>query len=525
VAARTRELTEAVEAMHREVRERIRAEGELAAEKERLVVTLRSIGDGVISTDTGGRVILMNKMAERLTGWEHHQAMGRPLSEVFSLIDGQSGKLLVNPVEMVLRTGHVAMLSGHARLVSRDGVGRDVADSAAPIRNEQSEMVGAVLVFRDETEKNRMAADLLKIKKLESVGLLAGGIAHDFNNILAAILGNIDLALYMAHEEKIRSLLEAAKKASFRARKLTGQLLTFAKGGEPVKKLAAIGEVIRDSAEFVLRGSKVHGEFSLADDLWPVSVDSGQISQVVQNIVINAIQAMPDGGVVEISCANHTASGGENQVCISIRDHGPGIPVQTQESIFDPYFTTKKEGHGLGLAVTHSIIAKHGGSIEVQSEPGHGTAFFIYLPASPAGRLNEASASAQGKLVNPARILVMDDDEMIRNLAAGLLEHLGCQVVLARDGQEALKIYRESKEAGAGIDLVIMDLTIPGGMGGREAIRELLAIDPKARVVVASGYSNDPVMANYREYGFAAMLSKPFGITELAETINRVLGG
>ncbi|HIJ89914.1 MAG: ATP-binding protein [Desulfobulbaceae bacterium] len=532
VKERTRELTRVVEDLHREVGERNRAEHELAAEKERLMVTLRSIGEGVICTDIEGRVTLLNKAAERLTGWEQHDAMGNPLEEVFRLIDGETRAPLETPVAKVLRTGQITMLSGHVLLTVKSGGERDVADSAAPIRNEQSEMVGAVLVFRDETEKNRLTAEMLKVKKLESVGVLAGGIAHDFNNILAAILGNIDLALsQIICDEKTSSLLKAAKKASLRAKKLTGQLLTFAKGGEPVKQLAAIGEVIRDSAEFVLRGSNVRGNFQLADDLWPVSMDSGQISQVVQNIIINAAQAMLDGGVVDISCRNvHQDKHGKdsgNYVCIVIRDSGVGIPANLLDNIFDPYFTTKKEGHGLGLAVTHSIVAKHGGRIMVESEVGEGTTFTIHLPAFPGAKLAEEPAVIRRKKAagRQARILVMDDDEMIRDITRDVLDHLGYKVVLAADGQEALRLYREHLEAGTPIDLTIMDLTIPGGMGGKETIRELLDFDPQAKVIVASGYSNDPVMANYKKYGFAAMLSKPFDTMELSAEIDRILAG
>jgi len=528
VEERTRELRGAVEDLHQEMVERHRTERELAAEKERLLVTLRSIGDGVISTDVEGRVTLLNKAAERLTGWAQHEAVGRPLEEIFRLVTAETHCPMENPLATVLRTGQITMLPSHALLVARNGMERDVADSAAPIHDARSEMVGAVLVFRDETEKNRMTADLLKVKKLESVGVLAGGIAHDFNNILAAILGNIDLAIRQTSgEEETRALLQSAKKASLRAKKLTGQLLTFAKGGEPVKQLAAIDEVIRDSAEFVLRGSNVRGDFHLAEDLWPVSIDSGQISQVVQNIILNAAQAMPDGGVVDISCQNALQEDCEgssgNYVRIVIRDNGRGIPANLLDNIFDPYFTTKEEGHGLGLAVTHAIVAKHGGRITVESEEGLGTTFIICLPASPGEKLAEEPVVRARRLAGQARILVMDDDEMIRVITKNILEHLGYTVVLAADGLETLRLYREHREAGTPIDLAIMDLTIPGGMGGKETIRELLVLDPQAKVIVASGYSNDPVMANYREYGFAAMLSKPFDVKDLSAEIIRVL--
>ena len=528
VAERTKDLRRAVEELHREVIERNRIEQALAAEKERLMVTLRSIGDGVISTDIEGRVTLCNKVAEQLTGWTQQEALGRPLTEVFRLIDGSTRLPQESPVARVLQTGQVTMLSGRAVLVAKNGVERDVADSAAPIRDKQSEMVGAVLVFRDETEKNRMAADLLKVKKLESVGVLAGGIAHDFNNILAAIVGNIDLAMRVLDGDgRVGVLLEAAKKASFRARKLTDQLLTFAKGGEPVKQLAAIGEVIRDSTEFVLRGSNVRAEYHLPDDLWAVPMDTGQISQVVQNIILNAAQAMPDGGVVEISCRNvHQEDGEEDSgdyVSIVIRDHGTGIPPTLLDRIFDPYFTTKEKGHGLGLSVTHSIVVKHGGRIMVESREGAGTAFTIYLPASPGVNVSEKPAVQVKKAGAGVSILVMDDDEMIREVTEGVLDHLGYTVVLAADGDEAVRLYREYREAGRPISLCIMDLTVPGGKGGKEAIRELLVLDPQVKAIVASGYGNDPVMANYREYGFAAMLSKPFDVKELSATISKVL--
>ena len=276
-----------------------------------------------------------------------------------------------------------------------------------------------------------------------------------------------------------------------------------------------------NSDGFVVSGSNVNTPQG--------NMDSGQISQVVQNIILNAAQAMPDGGVVDISCRNvHQENCGEdsgNYVRIVIHDNGSGIPAYLQDSIFDPYFTTKEEGHGLGLAVTHSIVAKHGGRITVESEEGQGTTFTIHLPASPGERLAEEPVVKPEKVEGQARILVMDDDEMIRSITQNVLDHLGYTVVLAADGQEALRLYRENREAGTPIDLAIMDLTIPGGMGGKETIRELLSFDPQAKVIVASGYSNDPVMANYREYGFAAMLSKPFDVRELSAEIDRVLAG
>ncbi len=402
--------------------------------------------------------------------------------------------------------------------------------TSSPLQNEDGSL-SSMIVFRDTTERQRMAKELSKVRKLESIGVLAGGIAHDFNNILAAILGNISLALsWSKPNDEIYKLLKESEKASLRAKDLTQQLLTFAKGGEPIKKITSIEEVIKDSAAFVLRGSKIRCDFSLAEKLKPVEIDSGQISQVVQNLIINASQAMPNGGVITITgqnCKGHKSDPFAGQygefIEIVFKDQGIGIAKELLDQIFDPYFTTKQRGSGLGLAITHSIIAKHGGHIMVASEPGQGAEFTIYLPAcqdklSPSAPLTEtASQKASG------RIMIMDDEEMIRELMLRILSRKGYQVVTAADGDEAIQLYQEAGENNAPIDLVIMDLTIPGGMGGKEAVGKILELDPKARVMISSGYANDPVMANYQEYGFMATVSKPFQIRELLATIKEVL--
>ena len=387
-------------------------------------------------------------------------------------------------------------------------------------------------IFRDITEKKRADKELLKIKKLESVGILAGGIAHDFNNILAAILGNIELAgLSIDSTNKAYPLLQEAKKASIRAKDLTQQLLTFSKGGDPVKQTASIGKIIIDSANFVLHGSSIVCDYNIPEDLWKVDVDTGQMSQVIQNIILNTRHAMPEGGVVEVSCENIAdikkeamPLTGQKYIKITIADTGSGIPAKYIDKIFDPYFSTKQTGSGLGLAICHSIISKHDGNISVQSEVGKGTTFTIYLPSSlQTGQDTGTSEEGLAETECKASILVMDDETMVRDVAKQMLEWLGHEVVLAENGYEAIELYNEYFKSGRSIDIVIMDLTIPGGMGGKDAVQEILRINPDAKVVVSSGYSNDPIMAHCQEYGFKASIVKPYQMAELNKIINTVL--
>jgi PAS domain S-box-containing protein len=520
-----------VVAIVRDISDRKDAERVLASERERLAVTLRSIGDGVITTDIDGNITLINKVAENLTGWSQAEALGKFLPEVFNIINEKTGERSENPVEKVMATGKIIGLANHTVLIARDGTTRSIADSGAPIMDRESRIIGVVLVFRDVTEANRLEEELLKVRKLESVGVLAGGIAHDFNNILAAILGNISLAMTITNpKDEIYELLLESEKASLRAKDLTQQLLTFAKGGEPVKKIAAIDEVIKDSSGFVLRGSNVRCDFKFGTELRPVAIDAGQISQVIQNIIINASQAMPTGGTITIDCSNYCLESSDiiplssgNYIKIVVKDQGVGIPVDMLDKIFDPYFTTKQKGSGLGLAITHSIISKHDGYITVDSKPGQGTTFTIYLPASQGRSELEQKDVLVPPVTAQGRIMIMDDEEMIRSLVETALSRIGYEVVLAEDGDEAVLLYQKAKEAGAPIDLIIMDLTIPGGMGGKDAIKKIHKIDPEAKVIVSSGYSNDPVMANFSEYGFCAAMVKPFQMRELMEFVDKAI--
>lgn len=511
------------------------AEENLASEQERLAVTLRSIADGVIATDVEGKVVLLNKVAEELTGWSNEEAQGKPSMEVFNIINEKTGQSCVSPIQRVLETGNTIGLASHTALVARDGSVKSIADSGAPIRDRESVIVGGVLVFRDVTHEKKIEEELLKVRKLESIGVLAGGIAHDFNNILSAILGNVELAAYRVAESdtKTANLLTDAQKASKRAAKLTQQLLTFSKGGVPVREATTLPELVTDSADFVLHGSQVFCTYNFPDELWMVDVDGGQIGQVIQNIILNAKHAMPEGGSIVICCANvgdaakearlNTDTG--NYVRITIQDTGTGIPEEIRDKVFDPYFTTKQEGNGLGLAICHSIINKHEGFLTVDSVSGKGTTFTIYLPAVFSSQTLVDVEPGVTPSAKGARIMVMDDDEMVCKVAAAQLTILGHEPVLVVDGDQAIKRYLELQDCGTPIDLVIMDLTIPGGMGGQEAAQKLLQFDPQAKIIVASGYSTDPVMANCREFGFCSAVAKPFDLTELARSIESVLRG
>jgi signal transduction histidine kinase/CheY-like chemotaxis protein len=416
-------------------------------------------------------------------------------------------------------------------VVSRHGRERVVVLTGAPIHDHADNIIGAVLVFRDITENRKLEAELNKASKLESVGLLAGGIAHNFNNILTSIVGNISLAkMLVPPESPIQERLEKAEQSCLRAKEMTGQLLTFARGGAPIKRIRAVPQLLEESCEIAVLGSNVRCEFTCAPDLRPVEVDQGQFTQVLNNLLLNAVQAMPAGGTIQVRAENVPAgtrpglpSTGADYITISIEDHGPGIAPEHLSRVFDPFFTTKHKGRGLGLATAYSIVRKHDGLIEVESQLDRGATFHIYLPASAL----EVPPDPEDKTQLPTghgRVLVMDDEPDILNFSHVALERLGYEAESARDGAEAIRRYSEAREAGRPFAAVIMDLTIPGGMGGKEAIKYLLEVDPEAIAIVSSGYSNDPVMAEFAKYGFRGMVAKPYEIHQLAGVLREVMG-
>ncbi|HEY2102863.1 MAG TPA: PAS domain S-box protein [Chthoniobacterales bacterium] len=523
-------------AMIRDVTERQRFEQEIASEKENLAVTLRSIGDGVITTDVQGNVIMINNTAESLTGWTSDEAIGQPLRAVFNISIDLAAQARAQ------RNGnsseaHSILLSlpDSATLIGRDGSERLIEQVASPIRDNKNEVAGVVLVFRDITERQRSEGERRKAEALEQLGLLAGGIAHDFNNLLTAIIGNISLAsLLLPVNNEMTGRLHDAKNASLRARDLAQQLLTFARGGAPIKKTASIGRLIQDTVSFSLRGSQSRSEVNLGPDLWQAEIDSGQISQVIANLVVNADQAMPNGGTLHVSCENyrHSPTSGShaaalppgNYVRISIRDEGVGIPERYLKRIFDPYFPTKPKGNGLGLASTYSIVKNHQGLIVVESETNVGSTFTIYLPA--AARLaapEEKQLASDGPIVGDGRVLIVDDEEAIRALVEFTLTRLGYSVSTAETALEGVELYRQRLEAGQRFDLVILDLTLPGGMGGKEALKRLLEIDPTVNAIVSSGYATDATMSRYEDYGFRGVIAKPYEASELGRVVHHAI--
>ncbi|MBI5042431.1 MAG: response regulator [Nitrospirae bacterium] len=507
-------------------------ERQLIEERERLAVTLVSIGDGVIVTNTEGRIVLINRVAEELTGWTSQEAEGKLLTEIFCIINEETREISENPVEKVLRDGKIVGLANHTALISRNGRERSIGDSGAPIKDKSGKIMGVALVFRDITEKNRMEAELLKTQKLESLGILAGGIAHDFNNILTVVLGNISVAKRLSNsEDEIYERLKIAEKATLKARELTQQLLIFSKGGAPVMKRGSVGNLLRETASFTLRGSNVKCDVFIPDKLWQVEMDEGQMSQVIQNLIINAQQAMPEGGLITLWAENITIENDipnlqrGNYVMIGVEDKGSGIPEKHLPLIFDPYFTTKEKGSGLGLTIAHSIIKKHGGNITVKSKIDAGTTFYVYIPASYNNkedviiekRIQEITSKGTG------RILIMDDEEYIRELVTNTLTHCGYNVESASNGEEAIELYKKAKKSGHAFDAVILDITVPGGMGGKETIKKLMEIDPDVKAIVSSGYSNDAVMAEFWKHGFKGVVTKPYKVEELYEVLQGVI--
>jgi len=504
----------------------------LMAEKERLAVTLRSIADGVITTDNAGKIGLINPVAQKICGVTQDEAQDKDLLEVFCVIDEKTALPITDPVRKITDSGKIFSSQNNYNnvLFTKDGGKKTIAYSGSPIRDKDSNVMGVVLVFRDITEQLQIEKELIKSQKLESLGILAGGIAHDFNNILTAITGNISLAKKnLSTSHKIYHSLEVVEQAASRAEELIQQLLTFSKGGAPIKKTTSIMDLVKESAEFVLRGSKIKCDLHFEDAIFPVDVDPGQISQVIHNIILNAFQAMPSGGNIDISARNVIIAAGRKvpvdegtYVLVEIRDNGPGIEKQYLQKIFDPFFTTKADGNGLGLASSYSIMKRHGGHISAESEIGKGSTFSLYMPAATKAvplKIEKEEVDLQGC----GKILIMDDEYFVRDTASEMLSFLGFEVDCVKDGQEVIERYQSARLKNEPYDLVIMDLTIPGGMGGEAALKKLLALDPHVRAVVSSGYSGDPIMANYRKYGFKGCLKKPFSLEEMGRLMKKLL--
>jgi len=496
----------------------------------RLELALDGAGVGYWDHDFRSGRVVRNKI------W--YEMLGYSEEDISSSVDGW--KNLVHPedlplVEKVAREheqGKIPLFKVEHRMKTKDGGWKWVMNWGRVVeRDSRGNPVRATGIHLDITELKLLEEELSKTEKIETIGILAGGIAHDFNNLLTTIMGNATLLRFEKNlsMEAFRKL-EEIEKAVEKAKKLTYQLLTFSRGGEPVCEVASIEEILSDSIDLSLRGSSAKCEMELAPDVWNVEVDANQIGQVFNNLLLNATQAMPEGGVIRIRCRNVTVHSGDkiplrsgDYVLVEISDEGVGIPQKILGKIFDPFFTTKKSGTGLGLTIAYSITKKHNGYIEVESKENIGTVFRVYLPGSKkkVKRRDDTPGVVEQKLCS--RVLIMDDENSIRRLLSDLLSRLGCEVSSVSNSEEAIKVFKEHIEKDRPFDLAILDLTIPGDPGGKYVVEKLKEIDPEVRAIVSSGYSNDDAMSDFKSYGFDGRLNKPFKLGEVYEVVADVL--
>jgi PAS domain S-box-containing protein len=518
----------------RDVSLRHHAELAVEHEKERLAVTLDSIADAVIAVNSNGEIERMNHEAAVMTGVSAEGARGCHLGEVLKLRHPKTNKLITDPVS-VFSSSECAEITPELG-VSLLHAGRDelvVTVEMRRILGDQGANCGCVFVLRDVTAQKQAEEELFQAEKLHSISLLAGGIAHDFNNILSSVLGNISIVrMSMEEGDAAAQKLFLAEKAALQATSLAKQLLTFSKAGTPNLEATSIDQLVEDSAQFILRGSNVKCEVYKDDHVWPVDADKGQISQVVNNLIINADQAMPEGGIIRLGLTCERNRSGKipslpsgDYVCISVADDGVGIAPRNLKRIFDPYFTTKKNGNGLGLASSYAIIKSHHGVMTVDSVVAKGSTFKVYLPKSKNVATPVPAVEDDENMIHSGqgRILVMDDMEAMMMVAGEILQVLGYEVEFSTNGEEAIDAYKKAKEAGTPFDAVVFDLTVPGGMGGEEACRILSEYDPNLVAIASSGYSTSNVMSEYEAAGFKAVVPKPYGIKDMSAALHRIL--
>lgn len=502
----------------RDITERKRTETKLREAQERLHAVVNNAPITLFAFDQAGTVTFAAGQRLFPAAEDSVSAMiDRPIRDIF-----RDAAWMLADIERAS--------SGSAFTNVGELAGRWTEVHWTPLRDDGGAIVGAIGVASDVTEKKRTEQEIIKVSKLESLGILAGGIAHDFNNILTAIVGNLALAkMYLKPDDKALTRVVESEKAALRAQTLTYQLLTFSKGGQPIKRTIALGEFLHESAEFPLQGSNVRCDVSVPEDLWLIEADEEQINQVIVNLVLNAQQAMPAGGGVRIVAKNVTVAEGDGLpvppgdfVRITVRDQGVGIRRDDIEKIFDPFFTTKPKGSGLGLTSAYWIIKRHGGHMVAESTMGSGSTIVFYLPRSSADRpagLAPDTVTVRGK----GRILFMDDEAPIRDFTSELLAQLGYEVVVCADGHEAIERFEKARLEGRPFDAVILDLTVRTGMGGQEAIAHLRRLDPQVKAIVSSGYSTDPVMADFSSYGFAARAAKPYRAKDFSAVLAEVL--
>jgi PAS domain S-box-containing protein len=504
-----------------DVTERRQTEEALRESESRYRILIEHASDGIFIADMKGNCVDVNKNGCNMMRYKREEILRLSLMDMIPednlranlkrLKELTSGKEVVKEYMLKRKDGSVFPAEVSAKLLP------------------DKRLLGFV---RDITERKRMEEELLKIQKLESIGMLAGGIAHDFNNILTGVLGNISLAkLHTEAGSPAYEKMELAEKASLRAKDLVNQFITFSRGGKPIKKTKNIAEFLEDTVNFTLSGSWIKCDFFIDTDLLPVEIDAGQVRQVFHNIAINAKDAMPKGGRLEVRAKNYTIGNDSTlpletgeYVRISFKDQGPGIYPYHLPRLFDPYFTTREKRRGMGLSAAYSIMKNHEGCIHVESEKGKGAVFQVYFPAAEKEDLDETFADYMEPSRFKGKILVMDDEFMVREVAGEMLEFLGFDVTFAENGAEAIEKYKkELEEINHPFDAVIMDLTIPDGMGGLECIKKLLEIDPSVKALVSSGYSHDSVMSNFHQYGFKGIVHKPYKTQDLKEILGKIL--
>lgn len=520
----TSHLKEANEKLRQDIQERMKAEAALKKSEGKYRALLDHAGDGILLADTHGNLLEANKKMEEMLGYPPEELLRLDFVHLHPAEERVKAR---EALAKVVNQGSASVTGDW--LVRRDGRKIPVDITANLVEYNGERIIQGI--YRDISERLKAEEERLQISKLESIGILAGGIAHDFNNILTGIQGFIELALLNPNlPPEPQELLQEAKKAIGRSQVLARQLLTFAKGGAPIKKKTKTDQLLRESANLTLSGSAARSQFFFPSGLWEVEVDEAQVNQVISNLLINADQAMPKGGVITIRTENFTVEGGGDlplkagkYVKTSIADQGEGIAPENLNKIFDPYFTTKPKGSGLGLATAYSIVRGHGGYITVASERGKGSTIVVYLPASVALDVPKGPPPAAGITRGQGKILVMDDERLVREVLGRMLTHMGYEVDFAADGAEAIELYKKAQDHGVPYVALISDLTIPGGLGGQETIKILRRLDPQIKAIVSSGYCDDPVMAKYQEFGFQGVLAKPYHLEELSKVLYELM--
>ncbi len=496
--------------------------------KDELLITIMSIGDGVIVTDESAKIVLMNPVAESITGYKSEEVKGKHINEVFKISNEMTGNPIENPLLLAIEEKKICGLANHTTLLDKNMDKKIISDSAAPIIIN-GKIKGGVLIFRDDTEKERFKQEMIRKQQIETICLVAGGIAHDFNNILSAI-NNYMLVAKMSFEDnpKIVEFANNVLNLCSAGKFLSNKLLVLSKGGEHISLVETdLYSLISETARFVLSGSSVKYHITKGKEYCFAMVDQNLIAQVFHNLILNSKQAMPEGGeiFIDISMDHSVLVNKKPSLKIVVQDTGKGIPKENLEKIFQPFFTTKKAGSGLGLYIVKSIIDKHEGKIYVESEEGKGAKFTIYLPASDrCPVILPKSDESLDKLEFKMKVLIMDDEFFVRDSLGMLFESMGSEVSLAENGDEAVSLYKEHLEKGDKFDLVFLDITVPLGKGAQYAIEKLRSIDPDVKAVVMSGYTDSDIMENYRSYGFVDILGKPYERKRIVEILSKLRG-